>query len=347
MALEDFDESGMEPDLGLDRIDLSAIGKIDPNDPMDEDLFEFPAMAVFDDLADTSAQVNEEPAPEPAQEAAAVAETSEPEISSDPVAGTPGSPGYDAKLDEDLFDFAAIFVGEGAPEASTSSGDNDVFVVPEAATASGSAPSSPQPPPTAAPSSSPSPSAPAADEPVAAPLGSAAEDELIALADAGHSPITVPVVAGGSRDKLVMMLAVGFLLVNTALIVLAWQANSSFHGTLRDVTTGIADGISSATNRPAQAAPSIQYVPVQTTGHTPRSPGLSPSKLDGLGEQTITSARQMIAEGRYIDARRDLNHLLANHRLLLLNAEIIAEAEFLIAETYELQGNALIEQEAR
>ncbi len=344
MALDDFDEADQELELDLEQLDLTARGKIDPSDPLDEDLFDFPDMGIFESLeeaaeASSSASVTEASSPVHADE---------PEVETDTwVAGTPGSPGYDPELDEDIFDFggmpgmAVSSAGESPSETAAPQGE-DTFIVPEELT---TAPSST---PTEAKSEAqeiPRPT-PGADTTAAPPAAHDLDVELAALAGSMPVPVTVPIAAEGGRDKVILALAAAFLLVNTALIFLAWQANSSFHGTLTEVTRSLAEGIAKA-SPPVQAAPSVEFVPVPTTGHEPHTPDLDPSDLDSLPDQALTAARRMMSEGAYIDARKQLNHLLANADLYPLDRELIAEAEFLIAETYELQGSALLEEAGR
>jgi hypothetical protein len=347
MALEDFDESGDQLELEMDKVDLSvARGTIDPNDPLDADLFDFPEMAVFDTLREVAEQqvaATAEATPaadEPASSEPGTTETS----AATPPPSSPQNVDYDPKLDEDIFNFSEIFTGGDVVANAAGVQQNEEFVVPEAAATGELAPVNTQP--AAANAEKP---APAADElrPVAPRASAEEEDELIALANGGLAPLTIPVAVEGSRDKLVTMLAVGFLVVNSALILLAWQANSSFHDTLRDVTRGITEGLSEVTNRPAQAAAPVQYVPVPSTGHQPRSADQRSSELHPMPAAAILAARELMGEGRYITARKNLYYLLANRDLIALPTEQVAEAEFLIAETYELQGTALLTGEVK
>lgn len=343
MALEDFDESGDSLELDMDQLDITpAKAGIDPDDPLNADLFDFSEMAIFDKLqvaaeqatAEEASGTTDEPAEQPAAE----------ELGVDPPPSSPRHASYDPKLDEDIFNFSEIFAGGDVVANAAGVTVEDTFVVPHAVPEAAPTPAGPG-------ASQGAPSPVAADElqPAAPPISTDEEDELIALAGTGLAPIAIPVVSEGPKDKLVMMLAAGFLVVNTALILLAWQANSSFHDTLRDVTRGITDGLSEVANRPAQAAQAgpVQFVPVPTTGHQPRSADQRSTELHSMPQKAILDARRWMGEGHYIDARRNLYHLLANRDLIALPTELVAEAEFLIAETYELQGSALIAEEIK
>lgn len=357
MALEDFDEAFDELELDVERVDLTSAGGIDPGDPLDEDLFDFPPAGVFESVqergrapeGEAPASREEEPSraePEPSTPATVARE----DAPSD--AGTAGSKGHAPDLDEDIFDFASIFAGgdvvAGAIEDSTAPEDAVPEPVTEREPAAAAAPERPDPEPVTvqkeparrAPAARPTPP-PIAPKPRAEKVGGEESPRV----DPGAPPPSVPVPTGGVRDKLVMLLAIGFLVVNTALILLAWQANSSFHGTLESVSRGLAEGLSRSGGQEAQAAPKVEYVPVPTTGHPPRTPDEPPSVLGSRAGTTLESARRMIGEGAFLDARKNLYHLLANADLLTLDREVVAEAEFLIAQTYELQGAALLERE--
>lgn len=340
MALEDFDEAGDELELDLDQLDLSPAAGIDLDDPLNEDLFDFPVMAVFQSLQQAGAEVEAQGLVTEADATSDILAGSLVTDAPAPAAAALPAADYDRDLDEDIFDFDSIFAGGDVVATPAAALEPDAFDAPQAPAAPAQAA-----PVAAAPAQ---PRSGARPEPVRAHAAADPDEDDIETFEVPLPSVEVPGAALG-RDKLVMLLAVGFLLVNTALIMLAWQANSSFHGTLRDVSRGIAEGLSNG--GPAQAAGpgantgnSVSYVPVETTGHAPRVPRETPSPIQSSGEQTITSARVMLGSGRFLDARRNLNHLLANADLLTLDRELIAEAEFLIAESYELQGNALLEQ---
>lgn len=330
MALEDFDEASDDLDLDLGKLDLTSGGGIDPNDPLNEDLFDFPDMGVFASLREASEQLE-------AKHAEPTTELVEPitEQAAEPAddmdvpfmdnAGKPGSPGYDADLDIDVFDFANVPT-DLEPEVDL--GTTDEFVVPEAAV----------PAPAPAPEPTYEPEVPVMEAPAPLPV---AEIPV----EASMEPVMVSAPAEGGRDKLVMVLAIGFLVLNTGLIGLAWQANSSFHGTLQQVTSGIREGLSNigSTSSAQETAPKVEYIPIETTGDQPQPVEHRPTELESHPEQSIVVAREMIGAGKFIDARLQLNHLLANQDLLVtLSPQNIAEAEFLIAKTYELQAGALI-----
>ena len=331
MALEDIDEAGEEPKLDLEQVMLDANAGTDPQGTQDEDLFDLPDMAAS--AADREAATGA--AGGPSGDLAAV--ESIPEDS--PVAGTPGSPGHDPELDEDLFDFGAIFAGgDIVLDAGT-----EVVVAPDtiSVVTEASLDTTPQPEDEAQA---------AVPAPIPAPVPPPAENDrtpaLETVAAAVTSPVPIHVTAGSGRDRPVMVLAAVVLLVNTALILFAWQANNSFRGTIGDVTRSLAEGLANA-NAPAQAAPRVEYVPVPSSEDTVHARDSRPSGIESHSEQAIVIARRLMSEGRFIDARHTLCDLLSNADLLSLDRELVAEAEFLIAETYELQGNALLGKESR
>ena len=85
----------------------------------------------------------------------------------------------------------------------------------------------------------------------------------------------------------------------------------------------------------------------QTAGDEGRDEGTveaqQPSAVHSLELQSIELARAMLAERRYMDARRTLYRLLAHADAAGLDERLVTEAEFLVAESYELQGRALAE----
>jgi len=325
MALEDIDEAGEEPTLDLEQAALDADAGTDPQDPRDEDLF---------DLPDTGAA-----APElEASEAHAIMGRA---VEDPPVAGTPGTPGHDPELDEDVFDFGAIFAGGDIVLEAGS----DVVVAPDTISVVSQGPSD-----TLELPEEPAPLAPA--DPLPAP----AESGPTALPEPSPEPSPEPVVAPAQapahptegRDRPFMVLAGVLLLANSALILFVWQANNSFRGTISEVTRSLAEGLASAT-APAQAAPRVEPAPAPapSAADAAQARDSRPSGLESHAEQAIVISRRLMSEGRFIDARTTLCDLLSNADLLSLDRELIAEAEFLIAETYERQGSALLMEESR
>ena len=288
MGLEDFDETGQEPEIDPGRVDL------DPSEGApEEDLF---------DLAPLEGEGAQD-----AHNWTPVASTDQP---STPIPGTSGTPGYDPELDKDIFDFNATFTGaQVAPE--------DVPV----------------------PASNPEVEAPTGEklsEPSATEESAVAPSTPAAAAPAGEA----------RRDRLVLTLAGGFLLANTALILFAWQANRSFQSSIVEASRTIADGLARSST-PALAATSPERIQNPIARPSPATTYPAPAALGSHAEHTITIARAMLEEGRYIDSRRSLSNLLANSDRLRLGLELIAEAEFLIAESYELQGYSLLGGESR
>lgn len=290
MALEDFDETGQEPEIDPGRVDL------DPSQgAAEEDLF---------DLAPL-----EEEGPQGAHEWAPAASAGQPSAL---IPGTPGTPGYDPELDKDIFDFNTAFTGAQVTH-------EDV------------------------PVPAPSP---------AVKVETSTDEELVGSTGTEESAGSPTISAAGNpaseprRDRLVLTLAGGFLLANTALILFAWQANRSFQSSIVEASRTIADGLARS-NTSAQAAMALQRPPAPVTSPEPVSSYQAPVALGSHAEHTITIARDMLEAGRYIDARRTLSNLLANSDRLRLGRELVAEAEFLIAESYEQQGYSLLGESAR
>jgi len=152
--------------------------------------------------------------------------------------------------------------------------------------------------------------------------------------------LTANAAPAAGRSHLTEILAVGFLVLNVALVLFAYQANTSFHETLAEVTRSVAETL---TNNQAQAQerpPTIAFPLPPLT----QDPGNQlPDQSADLRLQSMALARRMVEEERYFDARRVLYRLLANRDLAALDEAFVAQAEYLIAESYELQGKALAE----
>ncbi|MEE8467501.1 MAG: hypothetical protein V3T22_03555 [Planctomycetota bacterium] len=148
------------------------------------------------------------------------------------------------------------------------------------------------------------------------------------------------VLPAGGRSHLTEILAVGFLVLNVALVLFAYQANASFHDTLTEVTRNIANTLTDNRASAQELPPTITF-PLPPSIQVLGDP--LPGETVALTLQSLTLARRMVEEERYLDARRVLYRLLANRDLALLETSFVAEAEYLIAESYELQGKALAE----
>lgn len=289
MALEDYDETGQEPEIEPGRVDL------DPSEgAAEEDLFDIAP------LEDEDAQG---------------AHSLTPGTSTDQppalIPGTPGTPGYDPELDKDIFNFNTTFTGA---QASLQAAPVSTFT----------------------PAVEPQAEAPTAE----VPQGSSNAEEVAV------APTIRAEAREARRDRLVLALAGGFLLANTALILFAWQANRSFQANIVEASRTIADGLARSSTL-AHAATAPGRAQTQVASPAPAASYQAPVALGSHAEHTITIAQAMLEGGRYIDARRSLSNLLANSDRLRLDRELIAEAEFLIAESYELQGYSLLEGESR
>jgi hypothetical protein len=139
------------------------------------------------------------------------------------------------------------------------------------------------------------------------------------------------------RDNMIEVLVILFLSVNAALIVFAWQANTSFHSTLDGVRTDIADSLRDVgTSQLLAAAPA----------HTDAEPELvvvdeAPTPFASYAELELGLAREAMANGAYAVARRRLYRLLANQDRFPISAGRLATSEYLIADSYFEEGRAL------
>lgn len=159
------------------------------------------------------------------------------------------------------------------------------------------------------------------------------------------APVRRPIGATPPRrregSRLVELLAAAFLLVNGALILLAWRASSSFQETLARVTAEVNETLAAHGREPSAVDPArAPQVAARAVAGLPARPA---GQLEDLQAQSVRIARGLVAEGRYMDARRQLYLLLANRDMAPLDRALAAEAEYLVAETYELQGRALAE----
>ena len=361
--------------------------------PEDEDLFDFPVSPAYsaegaaaggsapqdepialDDAADA-------PAPTPQEPVAAA----QPEVTTPTPAPTPNTAlnEVDFDLDEDLFNFGPLF--DATQPLSTPADAAAIAALdaqPEPAPATASAPAAspqatgaattpraaePAPAPSPAPSAAAAAPVPSAQEPAKAPaMASLATDELLAAGMA--PPAGVDWSPEPKRGKLIEILAVSFLVLNTAMIVLAWRAGSDFRETLaavtRTVTDSVAEGHAQGQLRTASPMPqgTQASIPVNpdvietdvnveaphntgsnasratTSQAQTQQPEQAPSDLLDMPQASLELAMERIEAGRYSEARRGLFRLLANRDRTALSDAMVAQAEMLIARAFAAQA---------
>ena len=371
--------------------------------PEDEDLFDFPVSPAYSAAGaagDTAPQdepvaLDAEPEAAPAPQATeAPAATPEPQPV-EPVAAVTNENTtlneVDFDLDEDLFNFGPLFDatqplssprrcgGHRRPRRTRGARSGCETRTSRPGCQRGrSGPPRPAPAPAqapAAPAATPAAATPSAAQPTgAAPaLAPVATDEYLASAMA--PPAGADWSPEPKRGKLIEILALSFLVLNTAMIVLAWRAGSDFRETLaavtRTVTDSVAEGhaqgqLRGAASQPQDTQASVPVNPEVTetnvdsgadqgngtqnqatssNGRDPsqeppsiRQPEQAPSDLLDMPQASLELAMERIEAGRYTEARRGLFRLLANRDRTALSDEMVAQAELLIARAFAAQA---------
>ena len=320
------------------------------NDPQafdeDEDLFDFPDVAGLEPLvpetveaeAPASQQPAEEPSPAIEEEllpepAAFEATPVEPVEIPPAIAALANEDALPEGEDEDLFAFEELLL--------------DPVVVTDAAEDS-----TPEPAPAAeAPAAAPAAPTeePAADH-AAEPVAADEQPEAEQLAPVDLETLLAALPEGtpepGRRGRTVELLALCFLVANTALVLFAWRAGDDFRATLDHVgdavTSAVAEGqVRAASEVAAQMRAQVPATPapaeVRVEVPVVPSPDLTATGLD--------LAREALDAGRFEEARRGLARLLANRDRAMLPEEMVLEARRLVALSYHLQGQALAREE--
>ena len=144
------------------------------------------------------------------------------------------------------------------------------------------------------------------------------------------------------------LLVAGFLIVNAAFVFFAWSASRSFKNAVEEAKAELAQ---SRREEPPQLA--IGPPPlVETESPTLQAPAPDRiddwiASLDSPAEITFRIARREIEEGEYSAARRRLNMLLAARDSNGLDAQMAADAEYMIAEAWTLEARDAGEKGAR
>lgn len=304
------------------------------NDPQafdeDEDLFAFPDVAGLQPL--TPEPVASEPvAPDlqPAEAEAAPEPIEEPEVlPAEPIEIPPAIAALaaedDGEGDEDLFAFEELLLDPIVIE------EPEAVEVPVAPAPQAAAPAPAAPAPAA-----PVHRAPVDDEPEQADEPALDLEALLASLPQGQGE-------PAPRGRMIEILALCFLVANTALVLFAWRAGDDFRSTLDHVgdavTSAVAEGqVRAATEVAAQLRAQVPAAPapaeVRVELPVVPAPDLATTGLD--------LAREALDAGRFEDARQGLARLLANRDRAALPEELVLEARRLVALSYHLQGQAL------
>lgn len=327
--------------------------------PEDEDLFDFPVAPAYSSGGMPTGAPQREEAPSASTEAAPKS------AEAAPAKPVPAMNEGDFDLDEDLFDFGTLFdatqplsTAEDAA-ALAALDDQESEAIPAPAPAQ---PTTPQPAAAPKASSQPTPSPKVTQTNMPRPTanaGAAAGSTTSELVAAGlAAPASMDWSPEPKRGRLIEILAVCFLLLNSALILLAWRAGSDFRETLAAVTRTVTDSVAEGhargqlQNPPVERPPSQASLPVEpdvtntkvdeqdlpTPSTAPKRPEQAPSDLLDMPQAALELAMERIAAGRYDEARRGLFRLLANRDRTALSDAMVVQAEMLIARAFAAQA---------
>ncbi len=336
----------------------------DPNNTSgsgeNEDLFDFPLVGAYADQ-DLDQAAEGAPAAEP--EAAPVeAPVAEPTPAPAPAPAPAPVVQEASELDEDLFNFETLFQasqpltsGEEDLDLGAMLEQQEDMLVPDSdAPAPAPAPAhSPAPEAaTAAPAAAAQPAPAPAPAPAAAAAPQAASAPRMTVpSDIPETMWAPPMAAPGpdpKRSRLIEVLALCFLVLNTALVLFAWRASDDFRDTLTVVTATVSDAVAEGHNRGQEnnaqgtqgsmgVTPDVQKTHVETQDPS----NDDPSQIVMLPRATLDLAINRIAEGKFQMARQGLNHLLSNQDRTALTVEMVIEAEALIAESFAAEAKEL------
>lgn len=174
-------------------------------------------------------------------------------------------------------------------------------------------------------------------------------DEALALAQAGRQAadrgIELPVAPSDGRwnTKMVISIAAAFLLVNASLVLVATQLSRSMNQALDDVRTDLSRSVAARAEVPVQVVLPEQTIQQATPTNTVQAaetvPNAGPqNRLPDVAMRELEIARQELDDRDFPSARKRLYKLLANRDRLLISAELLAEIDFLIPESYQLEA---------
>ena len=169
---------------------------------------------------------------------------------------------------------------------------------------------------------------------------------LAFLPSAGVAPEPEGTPEPGRRGRTVELLALCFLVANTALVLFAWRAGDDFRATLDHVGDAVTSAVAEGQVRAASE------VAAQLRAQVPASPAPTEVRVEvpvvpspDLTATSLDLAREALDAGRFEEARRGLARLLANRDRAMLPEEMVLEARRLVALSYHLQGQALAREE--
>lgn len=174
-------------------------------------------------------------------------------------------------------------------------------------------------------------------------------------------PEDIPYSQASEKQRLLWILVACFLLVNTGIFYVATQASAAFQSSLQVTTDKLADAIAQDKAAPAPPSPfpatsasvgidpavthTVSTQPILPAGsdlpeRSQRDRWIDPRDYANTHEFAVGNAKALLAEGRFEDARRLLNHVLANQARIPLSPVLREEIDYLIPLTYFEQGNA-------
>ena len=188
--------------------------------------------------------------------------------------------------------------------------------------------------------------------------GAAMAGATHALRDRGPRillPEDIPYSQSSEKQRLLWVLVACFLAINTGIFYVAQQASSAFQSSLQVTTDKLADAISQGKSAPVQEFPatssSIGVDPALSHSVQPQAPTALPERpqvdrfIDprdyvDAHQFAVSNAKALLAEGKFEDARRGLNYVLANQARIPLSPLLREEIDYLIPLTYFEHGNA-------
>ena len=328
MALDDFTTAAEEDEV------TGASNIFSEREALDEDLFDFPPVAFGDPVND--ADINDPAAPLPNEEAkddateevssTPMAEVDAPEVVADaePKISAPESESISPDAaptatsgdpDEDLFEFGQLFSPADLAASSEHIAKADLFE---------------ETVPAAEPEASPEAEAASVDSGSVTYAGTESE----VAAPLPIQPVILAAPASPIRTRVLFGLIGSVLLLNAVLILMAWQASRAFQSTLEGVR---ADMLTNG----GQTQPTVIQAPTIAQNRT-QNPDLQVAvPLDDYEAQELSIARSELEVGKFSTARVRLFSLLANRDRLNVTEDAIADAEYLIAESYIQQAKSL------
>jgi len=193
----------------------------------------------------------------------------------------------------------------------------------------------------------------AGDLPTTSQAARQAADDALAVAQAARlaimaqQPPAVPAEDRGWNRRMVISVAAAFLLVNASLIFIAGRLSQSLNSALDGVREDLnrSRPVTQGTGAPVPITQPADQIPATQTGSTSPdlipAPESSPTALTGVAARELELAHKEIEESSFPSARRRLYRLLANRDRLIISADVLAEAEFLVAESYFAEAKRL------